>query len=83
MAKKLVVTAQWDDEANMWVATSDDIPGLVTEAGTLDGLLNRVLAVTPELMDENGHHLAIRPLPGEIFDICILSQVTMLPGHAA
>ncbi len=83
MPKKLLVTAQWDDEASMWVATSDDIPGLVTEAGTLDGLLERVLAVTPELMNDNGQHLATRPLPGETFDICILSQVTMLPNHAA
>lgn len=83
MTKKLLVTAQWDGESNMWVATSEDIPGLVTEAGTLDELLERVLAVTPELMDDNGHHLDARPLPGEVFDICILSQVRMQPGHAA
>jgi len=25
MADKLLVTAQWDDEASVWVATSDDI----------------------------------------------------------
>ncbi|RYF95898.1 MAG: DUF1902 domain-containing protein [Caulobacteraceae bacterium] len=83
MPKKLLVTAQWDDESNMWVATSDDIPGLVTEAGTLDSLLERVLAVTPELMNDNGHHLAERVGPGEIFDICIFSQVRMQTGHAA
>ncbi|UVC17087.1 DUF1902 domain-containing protein [Mesorhizobium onobrychidis] len=30
-SKKFLVTAQWDEEANVWVATSDDIPGLATE----------------------------------------------------
>ena len=28
------VVAEWDGEAKVWVATSDDIPGLVTEAET-------------------------------------------------
>ena len=33
MAKRpLLVTAEWDDEAKVWVATSEDVPGLVTEA---------------------------------------------------
>jgi predicted RNase H-like HicB family nuclease len=31
-----VVTAIWDDEAKVWVAESDDVPGLVTEAPTLE-----------------------------------------------
>ncbi|WP_353830756.1 DUF1902 domain-containing protein [Mesorhizobium sp.] len=30
-SKKFLVSAQWDEEANVWVATSDDIPGLATE----------------------------------------------------
>jgi len=83
MPRKLLVTAQWDDEAGMWVATSDDIPGLVTESASLDGLLERVLAVTPELLDDNGHLLAARAEAGETFEICIHSQLSMLPGHAA
>lgn len=48
------MTAEWDDEARVWVATSDDIPGLVTEAATLDDLFGRVLQVAPELLDDNG-----------------------------
>lgn len=47
MTKNLVVTAAWDDEAEVWVATSDDVPGLVTEATTLDALYARVIAVVP------------------------------------
>lgn len=45
--KKFLVTAQWDSDAGVWVATSEDIPGLVTEAKSLDELLKRVIAVAP------------------------------------
>lgn len=83
MPKKLLVTAQWDEEAGVWVATSDDIPGLVTESRTLDGLLQRVMAVTPELLEDNVHHLPARPKPGDVFEICILSQLTLHANHAA
>jgi hypothetical protein len=53
MSKSFLVTAQWDDDAQVWVATSDDIVGLVTEAPTLDALYARVLDLTPELLAEN------------------------------
>lgn len=32
------VRAEWDEEARVWVATSDDVPGLVTEADTVEDL---------------------------------------------
>ena len=83
MTKKLLVNAQWDEAASVWVATSDDVPGLVTEAPTLDLLLERVLAVSPELLDDNVRLLDPQPHPGQTFDFCIISQVTMLPGRAA
>ncbi|MNL30849.1 hypothetical protein D3C87_1526090 [compost metagenome] len=54
MTGSYLVTAQWDAEAGVWVATSDDIPGLVTEAPSLDALYAHVLDVAPELLDENG-----------------------------
>lgn len=47
-----VVKAEWDAEAKVWVATSDDIPGLVTEAATWDELVRRILAVVPELLSD-------------------------------
>ncbi|QQR39833.1 DUF1902 domain-containing protein [Devosia rhizoryzae] len=83
MAKKLLVTAMWDQDAEVWVATSDDIPGLATEAHTLDRLLERVVAVAPELLDDNAQLIDPKPQPGETFDICIMSQVTMTPSQAA
>ena len=33
--KIYLIRADWDPEAAVWVVTSDDIPGLVTEAVTL------------------------------------------------
>ena len=48
------VVADWDDEAKVWVATSPDIPGLVTEARTLEELLNKLYVMVPEMLVENG-----------------------------
>jgi hypothetical protein len=75
--KKLLVTAQWDDEAKVWVATSDDILGLVTEAPSLDELLDRVLAVAPELLDDNAH---LVDDPGRVRDLIdVLVRPEFLP----
>ena len=43
----------WDDEANVWVATSPDIIGLVLESESLDILMNRVKDAIPELLELN------------------------------
>ena len=32
------VNLVWDDEAAVWIATSEDIPGLVLESGSFDAL---------------------------------------------
>jgi hypothetical protein len=44
-----LVRAHWDGEARVWVATSEDVPGLVTEADTLEALHDKVLVMIPEL----------------------------------
>ncbi len=64
----------WDDEAEMYVATSDDVPGLVTEAKTFEALKERIFAVVPELLRDNAHLIE-----GEISDtieMCMLSKFT-------
>lgn len=43
----------WDNEAAVWVATSDEIPGLVLESGSFDALLERVRYTAPELIKLN------------------------------
>jgi predicted RNase H-like HicB family nuclease len=47
------VIAAWDAEAGVWVATSDDVPGLVAEAATVEGLLDDLRALIPELLELN------------------------------
>lgn len=48
-----VITFTWDDEANVWIATSNDIPGLVLESGSFDALLERTRYAVPELLELN------------------------------
>lgn len=55
ITKVLFVRAGWDDEANVWVATSDDVPGLATEADTLEALSVKLNTMVPELLDANGY----------------------------
>ena len=43
----------WDDEALVWVATSEDVPGLVLESGSVDGLIERVKIAAPKLLELN------------------------------
>ena len=47
------VKLMWDDEASVWIATSDDIPGLVLESGSLDALIEKVRYAAPELLEMN------------------------------
>ncbi len=46
----------WDSEAAVWVATSEDIPGLVLESGSFDALVERVRSAVPELLELNGEN---------------------------
>jgi predicted RNase H-like HicB family nuclease len=46
----------FDGEAKVWVAESDDVPGLVTEAGSIDELISKLRILIPELLEENGRH---------------------------
>ena len=48
------ITFQWDEEASVWIATSEDVPGLVLESGSFDALVERVKRAVPELIALNG-----------------------------
>jgi len=51
--KPLFVRAEWDEEASVWVATSDDVPGLATEERTMEGLIEKLRVMIPELLVAN------------------------------
>lgn len=57
-----VITTAWDAEASVWIATSDDVPGLALESGSLDALMERVRFTVPELLALNGHEQVDIPL---------------------
>ena len=44
----------WDDEAKVWMATSDDIPGLILENESADKIIQRVMLAAPEIIKLNG-----------------------------
>jgi predicted RNase H-like HicB family nuclease len=54
------IRAQWDDEAGVWVAESDDVPGLVAEADSPKALVQKLKTLIPELLELNG---AVSGLP--------------------
>ncbi len=58
MADTRHVHAAYDPETRMWWAESNDLPGLVSEAPTLDELIDRVMAVAGELLTANGRNAA-------------------------
>ncbi len=48
------VSVEWDEEAKVYVAHSDDVPGLATGADTFEQLIEKLKVVVPELLRENG-----------------------------
>lgn len=48
------IVAQWDGEAGVWVAQSDDVPGLVAEADSPNVLVQKLRTLIPELLELNG-----------------------------
>ncbi len=62
----IIVKATWDDEAKVWVAQSDDVRGLATEADTFERLKDKVLAIIPELLELNGQKSDLANIPVHI-----------------
>lgn len=47
------IHAEWDTEAGVWIATSEEVLGLCVQAKTFDDLVEVVTALVPELLMEN------------------------------
>ena len=54
MARPIVVHADWDPEASVWVATTTDLTGLVTEAATIEALRAKLPGMILDLLEEYG-----------------------------
>jgi Domain of unknown function (DUF1902) len=59
MRKHFDVKVTWDPEAKMWVADSDDVPGLAAEAPDPDSLVKKLSVLVPELLELN--HVPVVP----------------------
>ena len=54
LSKDISVEAFWDEEARVWVASSKDVPGLMTESDTMENLMQKLKILIPELLQANG-----------------------------
>ena len=54
MARPIIVTADWDPEAGVWVATTRDLRGLVTEADTIEALRAKLPGMVLDMLEEAG-----------------------------
>jgi predicted RNase H-like HicB family nuclease len=80
MASKLIlVRAFWDDEAGVWVATSDDVPGLATEADTIEQVRVKLLVMIPELLEANNVCSDLPEIPVHI----MAEQTARIPNPRA
>jgi predicted RNase H-like HicB family nuclease len=52
MARPIVIHADWDPEAAVWVATTNDLRGLVTEADTMEALRAKLPGMILDLLEE-------------------------------
>jgi len=57
------VDAFWDTNATVWVATSDNVPGLATQAETIEALSQKLRTMIPDLLFANKAVLKQAGLP--------------------
>lgn len=50
----IAVSVLWDEEAQVWVATTNDIQGLAVEAATLEQLEAKARVVLNDLIELDG-----------------------------
>ena len=62
----IIVKAEWDPEASVWVAMSDDVPGLVAESKTLEKLRPKLLAMIADLIEDNHMEINLTEIPVHI-----------------
>jgi predicted RNase H-like HicB family nuclease len=62
----IVVRATWDDEANVWVAESPDLPGLVTEAESLNALDAKLPGLIQDLLENDDDDTSDLDIPIEV-----------------
>jgi predicted RNase H-like HicB family nuclease len=70
MSRPIVIHADWDPEAAVWVATTQDLRGLVTEAESIEALRAKLSGMILDLLEEN-----------EISDVPASIEIIARPAH--
>ena len=50
---EITVSLSWDEESSVWIAESQEIPGLILESGSFDALVERVKIAVPDLLESD------------------------------
>ena len=61
----ILIRTEYDDEAHVWVAQSDEIP-LVTEAATFEILCQKLPSLIQDVLGENGDARVGQDVPFEL-----------------
>lgn len=64
---KCIINVTWDSDAAVYIATSENVPGLVLESGSFDALIEKVRIAVPELLKLNNSK-------ADIIDLTFLSE---------
>ncbi|SNR63064.1 DUF1902 domain-containing protein [Paracoccus sediminis] len=67
----------WDQDAGVWVATTDDVAGLAIEASSLDKLHEKVMAALYDLVELNGF-----AHEGDQIPVHLMTQELLKTAHA-
>ena len=67
MKNRFNVQVTWDSQAKMWVADSDDIPGLAAEAPDDTSLWEKLEGLIPELLTLNN----VRLKPNQVIGVML------------
>jgi hypothetical protein len=54
MSRSINIDARWNAEASVWIATSNDVAGLVVEADTWPAMIEEVRLILPDLLELSG-----------------------------
>lgn len=74
---KLFIVAEWDAEAGVWYVADTNVPGLATEAPTIDTLLGKLKVMVPEMLELNG---VSEPDHGAV-PFSLMAEISGADGH--
>ncbi|MDZ7669318.1 MAG: DUF1902 domain-containing protein [Gammaproteobacteria bacterium] len=64
--ERYTVTVRWDGEAHVWYVADSDVPGLATEAETLEEIEQKLTVMIPELLELNDPEYQPHRVPFEL-----------------